>query len=105
MPKRDLLKMLWEVVNESPDALVVRLDAARNKNKYWKADEWIYIKDTEVSLKMLKKTMDEKNISLATDISQLILDGMGEERFLGDGWALEKIYSCRENMSVVSNPE
>jgi hypothetical protein len=105
MSKRDILKMLWAAVNEVPEALVMRAEAARNKNKYWKVDEWIYIKDTEVSLRMLKKAMAESNISLVTDISQLILDGVEEERFLRNAWALEKISECRENMKTVSNPE
>lgn len=60
--KKELLEVLWGVVNESPDSLKIRKDAAINKNKYWRVDEWIYVKDIEVSLTMLMKEIKKMKL-------------------------------------------
>jgi len=103
--KKNLLDFLWDVVNEKPEALATRSVAAKEKNKYWKADEWIYIKDTEVALKMLLKDLKKANLTFAGSISGVILDGTGEEFFSRSEWALEKIKECRSNMRLISNPD
>lgn len=105
LSKTELLDFLWDVVNEQPEALATRSIAAKEKNKYWKADEWIYIKDTEVALKMLLKDLRKSNLTFTGSISGVILNGVDEEVFSKSEWALEKIKECRSNMQLISNPD
>jgi len=103
--KAELLELLWGVVNESPEALKIRGIAAKEKDTYWKSDEWIYIKDTEVSLKMILKEIKKSELIFDGKISELILDGKDEDSFSGSEWILEKIRECRANMKTISNPD
>lgn len=105
IPKRELLDMLWGVVNEDPAAIALRTDAAKQKDKYWRSDEWIYIKDIEVSLKSINRAIMEKSVSLPVSIQDLIFSGLGEDQFSENKWVLQKINDCRENMKVISNPD
>lgn len=103
--KIKLLDFLWGVANEQPEALVTRSVAAKEKNTYWKEDEWIYIKDTEVALKMLFKDLKKSKLTFEGSIASVILDGTDEEFFSKSEWALEKIRECRSNMELISNPD
>lgn len=103
--KGGLLDLLWGVVNENAEALKIRNVAAKKKDAYWKAGEWIYIKNTEVSLKMILKEIKKSELIFDGKISELILDGKGEDCFLESEWALAKIRECRANMKAISNPD
>lgn len=103
--KKSVLEMLWGAINEHPEALKLRHDAAKNKNKYWSSDEWIYIKDTEVSLKMLSKEITKYDLDHIQNIYDLICRGVGVEQFLENSWAIEKINDCRKNLKMLSNPD
>lgn len=70
--------MLWGVVNEAPEALQLRENAAKNKGEYWMSDEWVYVKDIEVCLKMLRKVIVRKGLNPIQSITDLIFKGVGE---------------------------
>lgn len=103
--KKELLDLLWGVANDKPEALEIRNIAAKDKGRFWKSDEWIYIKDTEVALKMIFKELKKSEVTFDGSMSSLILHGSGEDLFLQSNWALAKIRECRENMQHISNPD
>lgn len=102
LSKTRLLTFLWQLTNEFPDA-IEKIKNARKLN-YWNDDEWIYIKDTEVALKMLKKEMKNMGLDLRVDIVDMIIGGAGEEVFKTNKFACDKILECRENLKIISNP-
>lgn len=106
LTKSQLVKMLYRAFKGEPKYITMRLDAAKNKNLYWNHDDWMYVKDLEVSLKKLHRELSKKNIDDLFDVENIIFkDDFTSPGFCLDVCIFELLASSKNALENIENPD
>lgn len=105
LTKSQLVKMLYRAFKGEPKYVIMRLDAAKNKNLYWNHDDWMYVKDLEVSLKNYIENY-QKNIDDLFDVENLIFkDDFMLPDFCLEECIFELLVSSNNALENIENPD
>lgn len=105
MNKRELVKLLWGLAIQDAEAIATREAFADKTDALWKADEWIYVKDIEVSLKRVHEEIESGRAAYEGDVVDLIFsrDVGGVLTDINNEYFSEKIRDCQESLYKLSN--
>ncbi|GLS24554.1 hypothetical protein [Marinibactrum halimedae] len=105
--KYDLIKMLLGALRGDSEHIATRELASRERNKFWLHNDWMWIKDLEVTLKHIDKFFIRNNMKISeSEIISMLLENNNEKIMKEYQQELaELIVSAREAIDQLSNTE
>lgn len=76
-------------------------DAYKGTKKIWEKREWIFVKDIEMCLKGINKTLSTSGFSSLSEAGRFILSD-DDVSLVQDVWVRERVIECRNSLSELS---
>lgn len=90
---------------EGDEACVKVMEAAYTKKQpIWAKDEWIYVKDIEMSLKGIYKIYKRGDFENFRSVRDYILSSEDQTALVSDSWARDRLRDCRVSLENISLP-
>jgi hypothetical protein len=96
--KKDFVEFLIGFIGGDPECEKMMEAAYKRSQPIWEREEWIYVKDVEMSLKGINKTLETSGFSSLFEVGEFILGGK-DEKSVENNWARERIADCRRSLS------
>ncbi|MGK0173906.1 MAG: hypothetical protein ACI9AT_000268 [Ulvibacter sp.] len=103
MKKKDLVEFLIGFIGGDSECAKKMEAAYKRSQPIWEREEWIYVKDVEMSLKGIHKTLETSGFSSLHQVGEFILSGK-DEKSVENNWVRERIADCRRSLSELDFP-
>jgi len=89
-----LVEFLVCFIEGDADSERMMEEAYRGTKKIWEKEEWIFVKDVEMCLKGINKTLLTSGFTSLADAGRFILSG-ADVSVVQNTWVRERIIECR----------
>jgi hypothetical protein len=93
-----LVEFLIRFIEGDSDSERMMEDAYKGTKKIWEKNEWIFVKDIEMCLKGIKKTLSTSGFSRLSEVGQFILSN-NDLNSVQNVWVRERIKECRSSLA------
>lgn len=93
-----LIEFLVCFIEGNPDNERMMEEAYRGTKKIWEKDEWIFVKDVEMCLKGINKTLSTSGFTCLADAGRFILSD-ADASVVQNTWVRERIIECRSSLA------
>jgi hypothetical protein len=103
MTKKDLISLFISFAEGDAEAVRTVSDAYSGKLKIWNADEWIYVKDVEKSIKGLYRLYKSNEFDDFPGLENYLINDVCALEGVENDWARNRVLDCRHSLSNINS--